>query len=90
MTEMLVENLEHLDFDFAPPCETVYGCDKIAEWKVRLKCCNRLVLFCNNHMEYKKFIMETLIDGFTGWSRCQTCGIRIIDKNPYSMIERLS
>lgn len=41
-----IETIEHLDFEFAPPCEQDTDCDNEAEWKIVPACCGRNILFC--------------------------------------------
>lgn len=47
-----VETIEHLDFEFAPPCEQTEYCDSAAEWKITPSCCGRLILFCTPCKDY--------------------------------------
>lgn len=43
-----IEQIEHLDFEFTPPCERLQGeCDRPAAWKVMLGCCGRFFVMCD-------------------------------------------
>jgi len=53
------EIIEHLDFDFDPPCEMNEKCGKVATWKMTVSCCGKTILCCepckDMVMEWSKF-----------------------------------
>lgn len=81
-----IEMIEHLDFDHAPVCEIISlpECDREAKWKVVMKCCGSIALFCEHHMNEKK----ALISNTSHW-HCPMCDNRLPPGNPYSIIEKL-
>lgn len=48
MTATIVdfEIIEHLDFEFDPPCEMEADCGKTATWKMTISCCGHTILCC--------------------------------------------
>lgn len=72
MTVTILENnpdsIQDLDFEFEPPCESILGCDKVAEWLVTFKCCGERVLLCNPCMEISYAILKNCVS-----FRCQFC-----------------
>lgn len=52
ITDNDTSTIEHLDFDYAPPCEWALEkvqCDCEAEWIIVLGCCGKSVLRCEEH-----------------------------------------
>ena len=62
MTATILENdtdiLESLDFEFAPPCENVHGCDNTAEWTLTVACCG-----------YMRLVCQKCVDELLAWHR---------------------
>lgn len=55
ISETGTESLEHLDFEFEPPCERgmderYSNCDDVATWKVTFMCCGTIMVFCEEHI----------------------------------------
>jgi len=52
-----IETIEHLDFEFDPPCE-MSDDDRTATWKLTISCCGHTILACekckNTVMEWAK------------------------------------
>jgi hypothetical protein len=82
ITKMDEETLEHLDFEFTPPCERE-PCDKKAEYKVVFACCGHVMLWCE--FCYADAERYTAAGGL--W-HCEKCQATDIDK-PFAMVDKL-
>lgn len=83
MTMMDIETIEHLDFEFTPPCE-VRGCDPLeAEYKVVFACCGHTMLWCEEcYVAAERYLSEG------GLFACELCGTKNINK-PFAMVDKL-
>lgn len=62
MTSLDIETIEHLDFDFEPPCEAegypwekekICNGSNVAEWRIKKVCCQTIHLYCDHCLNYK-------------------------------------
>jgi hypothetical protein len=90
MTVTEIEAIDHLDFDFAPPCESVTtngtpNCPgpRTAEWRVIRACCGSLALYCDECLQ-KKLRMQAIICPVCRFIHTENSSTKI-----YSLIERL-
>ena len=84
VTAVQEEELLHLDFDFAVPCE-VKACEpRTAEWKCVTRCCAWIVLLCDPHLqEWLEYSREG-----GGWL-CDNCKTAIVG-NPFKLMNKLT
>ena len=70
-----IESIEHLDFEFAPPCDSRAegGCDNVAEWKGVLACCGSTMLICQECLDKNDRFMEFVTMMKFKTVRCKTC-----------------
>ena len=90
MTNLDIETIEHLDFEFEPPCEALQGmeppytpCEKSnpAEWIVVGACCGKTTLICDECLE-RKLNRKSLF--------CHICSKRFLPpRTAYASITRL-
>ena len=69
----LVEEIAHLDFDFALMCESVWlPCDprNKADYRITLACCGDIFLLCRECLDKR---LEREATGMWLW-RCGLCG----------------
>lgn len=81
-----IEAIEHLDFEFAPPCENTEGCDKAATWKLTTACCGGVFLFCD---DCKNLEMGMLAAMPNTTFKCAICKNRVALRDHVYSVERL-
>lgn len=83
MTIIVPETIDHLDFEFTPPCEA-FGCPpEQAVYKVIFNCCAHQMLVCEEC--YTRSI-NWLNGGGTFY--CEFCDARDIT-DPYALVEKI-
>lgn len=72
MADNEIEQIEHLDFDFEPPCERLQGeCSRKADWRIMLGCCGRFFLMCDECLMGQR---EYFDSHPTSIGTCLACG----------------
>ena len=83
MTILEIELLDHLDFDFIPPCE-VKGCDpEPAKYRVVFSCCGHTMLWCEPCYDHSQRYLQS-----GGEYYCEICGAANITK-PFAMVDKI-
>lgn len=80
--DTIVEEVVDLDL----PCEAETPCDRRAEWKVRVKCCNNLWLLCQE-------CVDEVIQQFTKYKgtrvKCAKCHSLVLMGNFVGSVHRI-
>lgn len=62
-----------IDFEIELPCDAPDGCDRAPVWSMRMKCCAKVYLTCQEHFDHDEQIYNAsaIMGGYP--ARCLSC-----------------